>query len=382
MHDLVAIGLSLMACSGPETTQTATTRAPLPRLDSEVSALAPVGRRLAIEAPPHRVLVLDLGSGEIEADLSLEGAHPTSIAWREDGAELAVLDQYGFVNVFDAERVTRRLRIATGSRRDSRQFGLRDVAFAAGGSVLVTTLGTPAEIHRAEDGLRIARISPSVGGRVTALAISLDGELVALGDELGHVGVWSARTRECARAPIRVPRGSEHYGVQSLAFHPDGSSLAIGGGDAAARIWRFEDVGEPRVFSHADDDVFGGLTIGHVEFSAEGRLLATTSFTWWATRVWDVATGRLLSTYENGGGNPCPISARFAAGGRLIVFEINGVVFDPKSGAVVRRFGPERGNSGWANYQSSGGLAWSAWRSRLRVCEVESGLVVLDRATE
>lgn len=83
--ELLVIGLVLTACSDPETTRGTMQRAVPPRLDSEVSELAPDGRRLAIAAVDHRVLVLVVEKGEMLAACAGAQSEPVSIDWRPDG---------------------------------------------------------------------------------------------------------------------------------------------------------------------------------------------------------------------------------------------------------------------------------------------------------
>lgn len=224
-------------------------------------------------------------------------------------------------------------------------------------------------------------IEPSSGTLVTALDVSADDELVALGDEDGRVAPWRARTGAATGRAVDVPRGDELWGVRALDFHPDGTRLAIGGGDCRARGWNLADSSPERELSHCDDDVFGGLAIGHVAFSPDGQRLATTSFTWWATRVCDVESGRRVAGYHYDFGNPCSRTATFTPDGALVVAELGGAVVDVATDRARHVLEPQPALQRVTSYRTANGIAWTERAGLLRVCDGASGTVVLERAT-
>ncbi|MFM8275359.1 MAG: WD40 repeat domain-containing protein [Gemmata sp.] len=89
-----------------------------------------------------------------------------------------------------------------------------------------------------------------------AVAYSADGKYLATGDKVGHVVVWDARTgKELAtcEAPVmytwdKVQRLHSIGGIRSLAFSPDGKSLAVGGMGKVGNIDHLEGKARVEVF--------------------------------------------------------------------------------------------------------------------------------------
>ena len=95
--------------------------------------------------------------------------------------------------------------------------------------------------------------------------------------------------------------------VNSVAFSPDGKTLASGSDDGTVRLWDVatrQQIGKPFTGSHGD---LTGPVIS-VAFSPDGKTLATGSSDG-TVRLWDVATRRQI-------GNPLgPVPGRVPLGG-------------------------------------------------------------------
>lgn len=89
-----------------------------------------------------------------------------------------------------------------------------------------------------------------------AVAFSNDGKLLATGDKTGHVVVWDAATGKhlgACEAPVMYTwdikqRNHSIGGVRSLAFSPDGKSLAVGGMGKVGNIDHLEGKARVEVF--------------------------------------------------------------------------------------------------------------------------------------
>lgn len=78
--------------------------------------------------------------------------------------------------------------------------------------------------------------------RVTSMAISPSGELLATGDLDGTLRIWEVQTCKLVKSLMikesRDPQLSDGFGITSLAFSPGGGWLAGGSRDRVIRIWK------------------------------------------------------------------------------------------------------------------------------------------------
>jgi len=115
---------------------------------------------------------------------------------------------------------------------------------------------------------------------ITTVAFSPDGQYLACGfDKI--VRIWDMRARKA-----RLLLGHE-AGVNSLAYHPDGKSLATASEDGLVILWDMAtDKVVRRIRAHRD-------AVYSVQFSRDGRRLATASRDG-TVKCWDARAGLLL----------------------------------------------------------------------------------------
>ena len=137
--------------------------------------------------------------------------------------------------------------------------------------------------------------------RVTALAFSPDGKLLASGGGTpsrdGEVKLWRVSDGTLARAISKTHADS----INSVAFSPDGEFLATAAGDRFARVWRVSD--GSRVAN------LEGHT-GHVlsvAWRADGLALATAGADR-SVRVWDFAQGKQTANTADFGAEVSAVS--------------------------------------------------------------------------
>lgn len=145
--------------------------------------------------------------------------------------------------------------------------------------------------------------SGSGAGIVTTLAISPDGNLVAGGDNLGNISVWTGPNEKSIpkghNAEPRIQNSTTnwkaHNGpIQSLIFVPVGDRLTLvsSGKEGVLKQW---DVGSGKIIGK---EMTGGATaIVSIALSPDGKTLAAGSYDG-AVRLWDATTETFIAKVD------------------------------------------------------------------------------------
>ncbi|MFE6621193.1 protein kinase [Streptomyces sp. NPDC057740] len=212
---------------------------------------------------------------------------------------------------------------------------------------------------------------------VRSVCLSEDGRRVLSGGQDGTVRLWDVGTGTCRRL-LRTNRFRPAPPVP-VRFTTDGRGAVVGGGDGAIRLWDVE-----------TGDLTGTLT-GHegpvncLWAGADGRLLASGGSDG-TVRLWDLEQSRCVHVLE---GHKSGVTALcVAADGTFVLSAASGYdrtvrVWDVATGAEVRSF-DEGSASGGLRVTADGRYAMSAGAS-VAVWEVSSGRCVrtldgLDKA--
>ena len=135
----------------------------------------------------------------------------------------------------------------------------------------------------AENANRVAQLACWGKETVNEVAYSLDGRLLAVASSLG-VYLYEAETQ----AQVRFIKTGVR--VSSVAFSPDGATLALGAHDNTVQLWRMDDGALLRTLKGRM-----GLVLS-VAFSPDGATLA--SGAWSGMLLWRVAYGAVRHTLK------------------------------------------------------------------------------------
>jgi WD40 repeat protein len=249
---------------------------------------SPNGRMIAATSPAG-LTVWALPGGRPQT-LALTPAQGFSLAFSPDGRELYTGGYDGIVRVYDVgigreihqiqpspvNRTGGPWPLVVAVSHDGRQLaiGYPDAATGAG----IVSVYSASTWRREFD---VASI-PAV--EIQSLAFSPDDTSLAVGAEDGTAGVWSLISRE-QLAAYDGPTAA----VDSVSFSPDGSHVLTASGDGFTRVWRA--TGTETAFVPMP----GQLDLASLHGDTLEALLNSTNGAWWL-EWWQLPSGRIVRT--------------------------------------------------------------------------------------
>ncbi|MEK6409790.1 MAG: WD40 repeat domain-containing protein [Acidobacteriota bacterium] len=258
--------------------------------DDSVSSLAfsPDGATLASGSADYNVILWDAQTWRFLRSFK-HRAQVRSVAFSPDGKTLASATEDKVIRLWDAQtlEVKQTLYGHDGS--------VEAIAFSPDGKVLVSggkdkTVRTW-DVRTGHLISTLTRPSPakallsetSHADEVTSVAFSPDGRTIASGSADSNVILWDAKTGEFRRS--LKPKGQ----VRSVAFSPDGKLLASADSDKTITLWAVQTGERKRMLTGHDDSVES------LAFLPDGKTLASAGKDK-TVRIWDVDSGELRWT--------------------------------------------------------------------------------------
>jgi WD40 repeat protein/serine/threonine protein kinase len=180
---------------------------------------------------------------------------------------------------------------------------------------------------------------------ITSLAVSPDGQLLAVGTDGYSITVWHVPTME-----KRFTLNGYPNLVKSLAFSPNGEMLASAGAEAIL-LWDIETRSLRRTLGGHTAIIWG------VAFSRSGRLLASGS--WDGTvRLWDAESGEPLHVFTVNDPSARFGKVAFSPDGRLLAASCHSdhtaKLWDIDNGSLVRSFAGHLARIGKVTFSADG----------------------------
>ena len=321
------------------TTGVISSRIELPRFArSYLRETRGLGPRSIAFAPDLATLILAAGdvgvlscpSGRLLRAPAVGVARVVACAVAPDGAELLAGTSSGELLLYDRASGELLRRIA------AHELDVRTVAFSPDGRLILSGSddGTARIFDRASGAL--VRVLDGKGGAVAAATFSPDGAEVVLGSAEGKLSLWDAASGALART--FEGHTSE---VTACAFSADGESVLSASLDHTARVWDRR-TGEVRqTFAHPQ-----GVVAMAASARGEVVTIAPSGQGTGVTRYWDLASGKLLRSFEGRAPGAGAVTVAFSPDGvSVLAAEERLSLRDAGSGRVEEEVRPAE--DGW-----------------------------------
>ena len=280
----------------------------------------------------------DVRTGDQKHAVTGHADYVYSVAFNPDGKFFASGYADGSIRFWDAE---------TGLHLKTFKKGYETsgLVFSEDGKTLAYAEGLDIRLQDASTGEEKMRLTGHTWG-MHSMALSPDGDILASGSEDMTIRLWDMRTG----AHKKTLNGHQHR-VYSVAFSPDGKTVASGSDDNTIRLWNVDTGETERILTgHAGE--FEGVDNGpssvegvkSVAFSPDGKTLASGGGDN-VIHLWDIGTGKRKMTLT--GHTHWVFSLAFSPDGKMLAsgsVDSDIRLWDPHTGQHKRTL---TGHSDW-----------------------------------
>ncbi len=279
-------------------------------------AFSPDGQTLASGSTDDTIRLWDVSTGQLQATLKGHESPIHSLVFSPDGQTLA--SGSGSWGTILGDFTVRLWDVSTGQLQATLTGHgslVHSVAFSPDGQTLASgSRDSTVRLWDVETGQPLAILREHTDW-VYSVAFLPDGQTLASGSRDGTVLLWDTSpyiniTLQSVDAgqPLAtlVPEGRTDW-VYSVAFSPDGKTLASGSGDLTVRLW---DVGTGQSLIPLEKSY--GFSVA---FSPDGKILASGSPSG-TIQLWEVSTGQQMATLK--GHRSDVYSVAFSPDGKIL----------------------------------------------------------------
>lgn len=270
--------------------------------EAQVIDWSPDGSMLAAASDDKNLYVLNSDDGKVLQKIGVANSH-TPISFTLDGTKIISGDE-NLLHIHDVETGT---RVVPTMGLPANKSGIEYALVGSGGKMAMTGGGEEFHVWDLESGKAIKTFEES--NNITAMVLSRDGGLVAVGSSRGGITV---RQTSDFKIVASLKAGGQ---VNGLAFTPDGEGLASAGSDELAIHWHIKSGKRVRVFKGATDD------INDLVMSEDGQIIVTTGDDQ-KVRIWSMETGKEEVSFSMP--NQVPSTLALFGGGRSLLVGVGG----------------------------------------------------------